>query len=104
MAHGKSDQEGNLLSINQEIAVDGTAENSAVDIVLEAGQISIHHGHLIHGSLPNQSRRRRCGLTLRYIPPYVKQVEENSMRQRWQSILVRGEDQYHNFPSGSLDF
>ncbi len=104
MAHGKSDQEGNLLSINQEIAVDGTAENSAVDIVLEAGQISIHHGHLIHGSLPNQSRRRRCGLTLRYIPPYVKQVEENSMRQRWQSILVRGEDQYQNFPSGSLNF
>ncbi len=36
--------------------------------VLKAGQISIHTSTLLHGSEPNQSHRRRCGLALRYIP------------------------------------
>ena len=36
--------------------------------VLKAGQISIHTSTLLHGSEPNSSNRRRCGLALRYIP------------------------------------
>lgn len=36
-----------------------------------AGQISIHSDLLVHGSAPNQSDRRRCGLTLRYCPADV---------------------------------
>lgn len=36
--------------------------------VLKAGQISIHTSTLLHGSEPNKSDRRRCGLALRYIP------------------------------------
>ncbi len=35
---------------------------------LKAGQISIHSDLLLHGSSPNDSDRRRCGLTLRYCP------------------------------------
>ena len=35
---------------------------------LKAGQISIHSDLLVHGSAPNDSDRRRCGLTLRYCP------------------------------------
>ena len=38
---------------------------------LRAGQISIHSDLLIHGSAPNDSDRRRCGLTLRYCPADV---------------------------------
>jgi non-heme Fe2+,alpha-ketoglutarate-dependent halogenase len=37
-----------------------------VDIDLKAGQISMHNDLLLHGSEPNPSLRRRCGLTLRY--------------------------------------
>jgi ectoine hydroxylase-related dioxygenase (phytanoyl-CoA dioxygenase family) len=95
--HGKSDKEGNLLSINQEVPVSADEENSAVDFILKAGQISIHHGQLIHGSLPNRSTRRRCGLTVRYVPPWVKQVEKNSLRRSWNAILLRGEDREKNF-------
>lgn len=40
--------------------------------VLKAGQISIHTDLLLHGSGYNISRRRRCGLTLRYMPPDVR--------------------------------
>lgn len=38
---------------------------------LSAGQISIHSDLLVHGSSPNDSNRRRCGLTLRYCPASV---------------------------------
>ena len=34
---------------------------------LRAGQISIHSDLLVHGSAPNDSDRRRCGLTLSLI-------------------------------------
>lgn len=95
--HGKSDREGNLLSINQEVRVTEAEEASAVDAALRAGEISLHHGVLVHGSNPNLSNRRRCGLTIRYVPPYVKQVAINSQGRTWSGILVRGRDDYHHF-------
>ena len=39
---------------------------------LVAGQMSVHSDLLLHGSLPNNSNRRRCGLTLRYCPADVE--------------------------------
>lgn len=42
--------------------------NTARDIVLEPGQISIHDVYLVHGSGPNRSDRRRMGLVLRLLP------------------------------------
>lgn len=43
-------------------------ESKAVDVVLKAGDISVHHPNIIHGSQANTSPKRRCGLTIRYIP------------------------------------
>ncbi len=43
-----------------------------VDIELKAGQFSLHSDLLVHGSLPNRSKRRRCGLTMRYCPTDVR--------------------------------
>lgn len=97
--HGKSDQKGNLLSINQEVYVGEEEEKGIVDLILKAGEISIHDGALIHGSLPNRSTRRRCGLTIRYVPPEVKQKSENSLRRPWKPVLVRGKDLEGNFGS-----
>lgn len=95
--HGKAQQKGNLLSINQEVPVGPEDEQRAVDIVLKAGQMSLHDGALIHGSLPNHSNRRRCGLTLRYVPTYVKQTQLSSLGSRWKALLVRGMDEEKNF-------
>src|SRR5262249_15249974 len=95
--HGKSSKAGNLLSINQEIADSAVNAETAVDIVLNAGQMSLHHGKLIHGSNPNRSDRRRCGLTIRFVPPTVKPVKSNSTRGGWNPVLVSGEDRYHHF-------
>jgi len=102
--HGKAEMAGNLLSINQEVPVTREEEEDAVDLVLRAGEVSIHDGWLIHGSLPNRSHRRRCGLTLRYVPTSVKPVELNSMGKRWRAILVRGIDREKHFGSTPSPF
>ncbi|AZN39631.1 phytanoyl-CoA dioxygenase family protein [Paenibacillus albus] len=47
-------------------------ESKAVDLILPAGGVSVHHPNVIHGSEPNHSPLRRCGLTIRYIPTSTK--------------------------------
>ena len=56
---------------------------------LKAGQISLHADMLVHGSLPNRSNRRRCGLTLRYCPPEV-QITDSEWATGVEAILCRG--------------
>lgn len=104
LEHAKSSRAGNLLSINQEIPSDAVDESRAVDLLLKAGEVSIHHGHLIHGSNPNRSNRRRCGLTIRYVPPHVKPVRESSLKEPWPAVLARGEDRERNFGEWKLNF
>ncbi len=104
LEHGRARRKGNLLSINQEVTVSADQIRTATDLELRAGQMSIHDGTLIHGSLPNRSTRRRCGLTLRYVPTYVSQIEDNSHGKNWRALLVRGEDQYGHFPQVAAPF
>lgn len=61
---------------------------------LKAGQFSLHADMLVHGSRANHSKRRRCGLTLRYCPPEVRIVDDGWARGV-EAIICRGED-----PSG----
>jgi non-heme Fe2+,alpha-ketoglutarate-dependent halogenase len=56
--------------LNQEIE-NPEQFGAPVHDVLRAGQFSLHADMLAHGSEPNHSDRRRCGLTLRYCPPTV---------------------------------
>lgn len=39
----------------------------AADVQLRAGEYSVHDPWILHGSNPNRSSRRRCGITLKYI-------------------------------------
>jgi len=98
LTHAKAGQPGNLLSVNQAVPAELVDEARAVSVPLRAGQMSLHHGVLLHASLPNRSTRRRCGLTLRYVPPRVKQVAVNSLGEAWPAVLVRGQDRYRHFP------
>lgn len=56
------------LTLNQELSADEYDESEAVDIVLRAGQLSLHDVFLVHGSEANTSDRPRRGMTLRYMP------------------------------------
>lgn len=64
--HLKEDRDDIVL--NQRVQSDFFDEGSAIDVELEAGQISLHDVFLIHGSNPNRSNRRRAGLAIRYMP------------------------------------
>lgn len=81
----------NLLSRGQEIAVD-VDKSKAVGIPLKAGEMSLHHIKLVHGSDANHTADRRIGLAIRYIPTYVRQT-----KVRDSAMLVRGSDKYHHF-------
>lgn len=93
LEHGKSSREGNLLSVNQEVVVADDAESRAVDLVLKAGEISIHHGRILHDSQPNRSTRRRSGFTVRYVPTTVRPTGE----KEYHPIVMRGEDREQHF-------
>ena len=102
--HGTAERGGNLLSINQEIPDELVDSSQAVPLELKAGQISIHNGQLFHASQPNNSQRRRCGLTVRYIPPEARQVRPNSVGLSWRPVLLRGEDAFHHYPDTPAPF
>jgi non-haem Fe2+, alpha-ketoglutarate-dependent halogenase len=82
----------NLLSRGQEVMVD-VDEREAVMLELAAGEMSLHHVRLIHGSDPNPSDLRRIGFAIRYIPTTVRQVAGTHD----SATLVRGVDRHGHF-------
>ena len=82
----------NALSRGQEIAV-AIDEQQAVDLALQAGEMSLHHIWIVHGSNPNTSTTPRIGIAIRYVTPNV--VQESPGRPL--AILVRGQDDCGNF-------
>lgn len=67
------------------IRPDQIDDSDAVDLELNAGDVSIHNPNIIHGSNANTSDQWRVGLTLRYIPTTTWVQRENH-----ENILVRG--------------
>jgi non-heme Fe2+,alpha-ketoglutarate-dependent halogenase len=82
----------NLLSRGQEVMVE-VDDTRADTLTLNAGEMSLHHVRLIHGSEPNPSDQRRIGFAIRYLPTHVRQVAGT---RDW-ATLVRGVDRYGNF-------
>ena len=91
LPHVDTFHKDNLLSRGQEIAVEVDV-SKAVGLAMHAGEMSLHHIKLVHGSAPNRTNDRRIGLAIRYIPTYVRQT-----KVRDSAMLVRGVDKYHHF-------
>jgi hypothetical protein len=64
-----------------------------VDVELKAGEISLHSDLLLHGSEANQSKRRRCGLTLRYCPADVRA----GLGWNAKGVVASGRDVEHHW-------
>ena len=77
-----------MLSRGQEVEAE-FSEDDALDVGLSAGQMSLLHVNLVHGSQPNTSQLQRTGYVVRYVAPSVKQSGDQAT-----GGLVRGED--HN--------
>ena len=91
LAHHDTFAKDNLLSRGQEIEVK-VDERLGVNILLRAGEMSLHHVRMVHGSPPNRSDDRRIGFAIRYIATSVKQIEGDD-----GALLVRGVDRYSHF-------
>ncbi|MEM7028882.1 MAG: phytanoyl-CoA dioxygenase family protein [Chloroflexota bacterium] len=72
--------------LNRAIHPSQIDDSDAVDIELNAGDVSMHNPNIIHGSNANTSDEWRVGLTLRYIPTstWVK-------RETQENIFCRGD-------------
>ena len=64
--HLREDRDG--LVLNRAIDPQFMDEETALDVELAAGQLSLHDVHIIHGSNPNRSPNRRAGVAIRYMP------------------------------------
>jgi len=102
--HAKAPRDRVVLDL--EVEPGSFDESTARDVVLEAGQMSIHDVYLIHGSRANRSPKRRAGVAIRYMPAtsrfdrtvppmtkYGEAVVDFSKRPIW---LVRGADRAGN--------
>ena len=99
-------------TLGQVIDDDQVNLSLARDIVLEAGQISLHDVYLVHGSDANLSDRRRMGLVLRILPATSfynhnsGKIKEDAGSPHGYSqralFLLRGEDRsaQNNFTLG----
>jgi hypothetical protein len=71
--HEDTFAENNILTRGQ--VIQDVDESRAVDLILEPGEMSIHHGAVIHGSQPNKGNQRRIGFSLQsYMPNDISQV------------------------------
>ena len=96
--HGQidfDDSEAAENNVLNQTVIDATRYgDDPVALTMKAGQISLHTDLLLHGSQPNLSRRRRCGLTMRFVPPDVH--AHNDWNRR--AITCRGSDPTGHWP------
>jgi len=87
--HDQKFNEENLLTRGQ--TVKNVPTDETTPLILTAGQMSLHHPTIVHGSDLNQSDDRRIGFVIQsYIGTNVKQViGKNSVQ------LARGKDNYN---------
>ena len=71
--HKDTFNEGNLLTRGQ--TVQNVTLEDTIPNELKAGQLSLHHPMIVHGSTPNRSKSRRIGFVIQsYIGTNVDQV------------------------------
>ncbi|SEH01152.1 Ectoine hydroxylase-related dioxygenase, phytanoyl-CoA dioxygenase (PhyH) family [Nonomuraea solani] len=91
------DDVDNVLGSESAVTVD---ESKAVDLVLSPGDVEVHHPNILHASNANTSPKRRCGLTIRYIPTSTRITSEQ--QPFVSALLLRGEpgvNVYQPFPT-----
>jgi hypothetical protein len=67
-------------------------ESEGIDVVLRAGEMSLHDVEIPHGSGLNRSGEKRVGFAIRYVTPQARPPEG-----RPPALLARGHDGHHHF-------
>ena len=67
-------------------------EDQVTNVILEAGEMSLHDVHVLHGSGQNRGEEKRVGFAIRFTTPQARPAAEKPA-----AVLVRGEDRYGYF-------
>lgn len=73
-------------------------ESKVVDLVLDPGDVSIHHPNIVHASKANTSPNRRCGLTIRYISTATQCTDPEQPVMLMRGSAVPGINNYRSWP------
>lgn len=107
-SHGAGRSYRHRTDDRPDLALDLTIDDDldfsvARDVVLQAGQMSLHDVFLVHGSSANRSSQRRAGVAIRYMPArsqfdramYEPRTLPNGLRVDYRNRpiwLLRGRD------------
>lgn len=100
--HALVPTEHNILKRGTTVDV-SSMKDKIQDVVLNAGQMSLHHVNTIHGSNANVSGVRRLGFAIRYIADTVSQRSHHH-----PLLIAAGKDNFghydiqHTVPEGTL--
>lgn len=72
--------------------------SQAVDVVLKAGDVELHHPNIVHGSNANTSPHWRRGLTIRYIPTSTRILNKAITPLLLRGNAVPGINEYAPWP------
>jgi ectoine hydroxylase-related dioxygenase (phytanoyl-CoA dioxygenase family) len=93
------DEQPEAKVLHRKLRPDLYDESDAVNIELKPGDCSFHAPYLIHGSAPNRSPHRRCGLTMRFMPAETRMLRTGPLAKWFANhplFLLRGEDRERN--------
>jgi len=101
LRHEDSDDPKSILARGQYI-VDPFDESTAIDFVLEPGEMVMFHNSIVHGSATNHGPDRRILLLVEMVPTWATM---STFRE--SAMLLRGHDAYGHFddeprPDGEL--
>lgn len=81
LPHAPSPGDDNLIRNSDEVQVE-VDEAEARDVVLRAGEMSLHHYSIIHGSNPNRTQTQRVGFITRFVTPQFPRADAPFVRAR----------------------
>jgi hypothetical protein len=84
--HRETVADDNLLNRGQQVEAD-ISESQVTNIILNPGQMSLHHINLIHGSNENHSDQKRIGFIIRFVTPRLKRCDFPVVRARGRSAI-----------------
>lgn len=92
--HDDTFAQDNILTRGQ--VVKDVDESSAIDLILRPGQMSLHHGEVVHGSQPNLSSERRIGFALQ---SYMSnEITQHIGKNMWLPVRGKMRDQSDFIP------
>jgi non-haem Fe2+, alpha-ketoglutarate-dependent halogenase len=84
LPHVVSTDAHNMLARGPQLAV-AVDERAAVSVVLKAGEFSLHHPAIVHGSNPNGSGTGRTGFVVRFATPTLAEAKNPVVRVRGEA-------------------